>query len=601
MQYQGSISRKLTIIILLVATITSFIGYGSFVYWYMKNQYNQSLELSKTAGDIIGQDVAKLILLNDVSAAADITMNLRSFQNLNKMVLYKKNSDPIFQYSKDNKKFTVAPLPNDKENISLITENKLIIFTKADYQGNHLGYIKLEFHVNSLFDVIKENIAMLLFILFIMFVLSLVLASFFAKQFTEPILKLVSFLEQIIKLDSLDKRVYTNEQNEYGILYNEINTMLKRIQKSQQAINIAAVAFETPSGMAITNKDGTILQINESYTKITGYSVEETLGNTPSMLKSGIHDKEFYQNMHDALHKDRYWSGEIINKHKNGDMFTEYLTIQAVVDKNDEIQYFVSSFTDITLQKKTEKMLQEKEMMLIQQSKMASMGEMLENIAHQWRQPLSIISTVATGQITKKQLEIPLTSEEEIEKYMKINDTVQYLSQTITDFRNFFNPNKTKKEFQIKSSYEKTLNLVNSKFKSIGIEVIENIDDNITINNLENELIQVLMNLFNNAKDILEEQDSQEKLIFVDTQKNNSTITINFSDNGGGVPDDIINKVFEPYFTTKYEKQGTGIGLYMSKEMVEKHMGGKIQVQNVTTIHNDKEYFGARFSVILPI
>jgi PAS domain S-box-containing protein len=601
MQYQGSISRKLTIIILLVATITSFIGYGSFVYWYMKNQYNQSLELSKTAGDIIGQDVAKLILLNDVSAAADITMNLRSFQNLNKMVLYKKNSDPIFQYSKDNKKFTVAPLPNDKENISLITENKLIIFTKADYQGNHLGYIKLEFHVNSLFDVIKENIAMLLFILFIMFVLSLVLASFFAKQFTEPILKLVSFLEQIIKLDSLDKRVYTNEQNEYGILYNEINTMLKRIQKSQQAINIAAVAFETPSGMAITNKDGTILQINESYTKITGYSVEETLGNTPSMLKSGIHDKEFYQNMHDALHKDRYWSGEIINKHKNGDMFTEYLTIQAVVDKNDEIQYFVSSFTDITLQKKTEKMLQEKEMMLIQQSKMASMGEMLENIAHQWRQPLSIISTVATGQITKKQLGIPLTSEEEIEKYMKINDTVQYLSQTITDFRNFFNPNKTKKEFQIKSSYEKTLNLVNSKFKSIGIEVIENIDDNITINNLENELIQVLMNLFNNAKDILEEQDSQEKLIFVDTQKNNSTITINFSDNGGGVPDDIINKVFEPYFTTKYEKQGTGIGLYMSKEMVEKHMGGKIQVQNVTTIHNDKEYFGARFSVILPI
>lgn len=602
MQYQGSIRKKLILIILLVSAVTSFVGYSSFVYWYMKNQDTQSIKLSKTAGDIIAQDIAKLILLNDISAAADISMKLRSFKNLNKMILYKKNSSAIFQYSRDNKKFKVDPLPKNIKEIPIHkTNDSLTLFTKAIYQENHFGYIKLEFSLDSAFKVVKGNLKMLLFTLLFMIIFSLILATFYSKQFTEPILDLVSFLAKIIKFDSLEKRIYTSEKNEFGILYTAINTMLQRIQQSQQTIKIAATTFETLSGMSITNKDGIILQVNQSYTKITGYKSKEILGKKSSILKSGVHDDIFYKNMYKALEENRFWSGEITNKHKNGELFTVFLTIQAVLDKNNVVEYFVASFVDTTLQKKIEKMLMEKEIMLIQQSKMASMGEMLENIAHQWRQPLSVISTIATGQLAKKHINIPISDEEEIEKYMKINATVQHLSQTIDDFRNFFNPYKTKKEFHIRDSYQKTLNLVNSKFSFLGIEVIENIED-IKITNLENELIQVLMNILSNAKDILEEKaNKDEKLIFVEISKSDTNVIINITDNGGGIPKNIQDRVFEPYFSTKHKKQGTGIGLYMCKEMVEKHIGGTISVENTSVVYNDKEYYGAKFTIIIPL
>ena len=237
---------------------------------------------------------------------------------------------------------------------------------------------------------------------------------------------------------------------------------------------------------------------------------------------------------------------------------------------------------------------------IAQQSKMAAMGEMIGNIAHQWRQPLSSISTTATGMKLQKEMNI-LEDNFLIHGLEQINKSVQYLSNTIDDFRNFFKPNKNKIKFKIQETIDKVINLVDSQFKSNGIKIIKSGDD-LTINNFENELIQVIINILNNSRDELIKKDSNyEKLIFINVSKDKKNLLLEINDNAGGIPEDIIGRIFEPYFTTKYQSQGTGIGLYMSSEIIHKSMNGKISVKNITFDYEEKSYEGALFSVLIPV
>ncbi len=227
------------------------------------------------------------------------------------------------------------------------------------------------------------------------------------------------------------------------------------------------------------------------------------------------------------------------------------------------------------------------------------MGEMIENIAHQWKQPLSIISSASTSIMLKKDLGLPFEKDEETKQLTIVNDTVQYLSHTIDDFREFFRPDKAKKVFNLKNCYKKAMNLVESKLKSLSIEVIDNLDD-VNIVSLENELIQVLINLLNNAKDVLEDKKAQRKFIFTDIYIENKNAILTIKDSGGGIPENIIDNIFEPYFTTK-ELNGTGIGLNMSKEIIIGHLNGKISVENSTYIYEDVKYTGAVFKISIPL
>ncbi len=237
---------------------------------------------------------------------------------------------------------------------------------------------------------------------------------------------------------------------------------------------------------------------------------------------------------------------------------------------------------------------------IAQQAKMAAMGEMIGNIAHQWRQPLSSISTSATGMKLQKELNI-LEDKFLIEGLEQINNSVQYLSTTIDDFRNFYKPDKNKKEFRILETINKVINLVDLQFRSNGITIIKNGQD-VKINSFENELIQVLINILNNARDELIKKDKDyEKLIFIDVLKNQKNLLVQIKDNAGGIPTDIITRIFEPYFTTKNQSQGTGIGLYMSREIISKSMNGEINTKNVTFEYEGKSYEGALFEIIIPI
>ena len=601
LQYKGSIKKRLIGIIVSITLLTGLIGYSSFLYWYINNQHDRALNLSKTIALILGQDVAKLILLNNISAAADISDSLKSFSNLNSMVLYKLDGKAILQYSKNNKNFVADKFKNNMPNKELsLNKNIIKINIDANYQDKKLGYIQLNFEVETLIDIIKKDIFVLISILVFTLILSYLMAIVYARKFTNPILDLVNFLEKVELTDSLNKRTKTEEDNEYGKLYDEINTMLERIESSHKILKIAAVTFETQNGITITDKDQKILLVNKAFSKITGYTSDEVVGLTPKILKSGMHDKEFYDEMRESLNNKHIWIGEINNKHKDGSILNEQLTIQTILDDNNDVLYYVASFLDITLQKEMESKLKEKEILLIQKSKMAAMGEMIENIAHQWRQPLSLISVVSSTLLLQKKLDMHIPKDEECEQLTKIGDTVNYLSQTIDDFRSFFKEKKLKENFLLEDSYKKVLNLMSSNFKAMQIDVIENIE-NVEIETFENELIQVIMNILTNAKDVLLSKGNDfRKLIFIEIYKENDKSIFSIKDNAGGIPIENIEKIFEPYFTTKGD-EGTGIGLHMSKEIIQNHMNGELKVENSTFDYQGKEYKGAKFTIILPL
>ena len=251
-------------------------------------------------------------------------------------------------------------------------------------------------------------------------------------------------------------------------------------------------------------------------------------------------------------------------------------------------------------QKELQKQKNEQQKILFQQSKMASMGDMIGNIAHQWRQPISTINMDANNMLLDIALEkFDIT---ESEKYANsIVEQTKHLSRTIDDFRSFFIPDKEASTFILKSTISKTMSLLNESLKIHNIEVIENIED-IEVKALENELTQAILNIIKNAKDVLVTlSEERRRLIFINIYKKDNSVIINIKDSGGGVDKSIINKLFEPYFTTKHKSQGTGIGLYMTESIITKHLGGEMFVLNEEYEYEGENYKGALFSIILPL
>ncbi len=243
----------------------------------------------------------------------------------------------------------------------------------------------------------------------------------------------------------------------------------------------------------------------------------------------------------------------------------------------------------------------EHEQTLSQQSKLASMGEMIGNIAHQWRQPLSVVSTIASGM--KVQDELNILSKDEIARSTdEIVKYTQYMSKTIDDFRDFFKQDKEKTMFSLEDALIKDLKLMKASFTNNYINIIHNIDPTIEVYGYKNELTQAFLNILNNAKDQLSTlDDGIPRQVIINAMQANHFIYITITDNAGGIKEDIINKIFDPYFTTKHKSQGTGIGLYMTTQIINQHYNGSIDVKNVNVSVEDKMYKGAQFIIKLPL
>jgi signal transduction histidine kinase/ABC-type nitrate/sulfonate/bicarbonate transport system substrate-binding protein len=238
-----------------------------------------------------------------------------------------------------------------------------------------------------------------------------------------------------------------------------------------------------------------------------------------------------------------------------------------------------------------------KDRILSQQSKMISMGQMIENIAHQWRQPLSLITTSASGIKIKHELNM-LDDDYLKESLRNIINTSNYLSDTIDDFRYFFEPEKKENEFLINDCILKCIDLVRGSFSSRDIKVKIQTDENIKIKSFERELIQVFINILNNSKDAFT-KDMELKVILIEIYKKDKKAIIEIKDNANGIDEKILEKIYEPYFTTKHKSQGTGIGLYMCQEIITKHLGGSIETTNTEFTYENKICKGALTTITL--
>ena len=368
-------------------------------------------------------------------------------------------------------------------------------------------------------------------------------------------------------------------------------------KKIEEKLSQAMMVFEnTNDGIVITDKDTNILNVNNSFENTTGYTLEEVKNKKISLLKTDLNKDNFYKEMWSKLNTKGVWRGEIINQKKDGNNYYELLTINAIYGVNKEISGYIGIFSDITQQKSDEKML-------MNQSKVAAVGEMLGNISHQWRQPLSVISTYATGLKLKLELGVNLEKEEISESLENINKQVQYLSKTIDDFRNFFKGDTHDiQEVSLIDAFTKLEQLTKDSLNNNYIKYETKIE-NLTLILNENLFVQALINIYNNAKDAMidNREDSEDRFLFVETKVIDKNLEILIKDTGYGVPSNIIEKIFDPYFTTKHSSVGTGIGLYMTNQIITKQFHGQITVNNIELENNGKVLSGAEFKIILPL
>lgn len=378
--------------------------------------------------------------------------------------------------------------------------------------------------------------------------------------------------------------IYDDENAVIGWFYDVTDKIKIQKQIEEQKNEFETIFNYSIDGLAIVDLESNFLEFNDAYIKMTGFSRKELL-KTSCIKLTAPEDLEKAQIALEAIVEKGFVTDfEKTCIVKDNRSITVDMSMVLLPDK----KRILLSIKDITQHKLMES-----------QSKLASMGEMIGNIAHQWRQPLSLISTIASG--IKVQMEFKQFDEKELIPDMdNIIKQTTYLSNTIDDFRNFIKNSNEKGEIQISNIIKKTLSILNPSIVNHNITMILNTNDDIRIDGYENQLIQALINILNNSKDALKEnlQNNEEKLIFIETKNINNSLTLKIKDNAGGIPENIINKIFEPYFTTKHKSIGTGIGLSIAYQIITKHHDAHIFASNDTYEYNHKTYTGACFTII---
>jgi len=349
-------------------------------------------------------------------------------------------------------------------------------------------------------------------------------------------------------------------------------------------------------GVAILDLDTNFLDFNDAYLEMTGFGREELLGKSCIGLSAPWDIAHAREALLMVMEQGYLQNFEKTCITKNGKLIVVNMSISLMPDKK---RILISS-QDVTERKHYEASLEsrvaeeiekrlEKEKLLVYQSKMAMMGEMIGAIAHQWRQPLNALGIAVQDVLSA--YEFDELDESYIRDFEVKNMSIIYkMSQTIDDFRNFFRPDKQKKSFSLEQAVCGALGIMLAQLKSSFIDVEFDDSREHIIYGYQNEFEQAVLIMISNAKDaLLESKTKTPKIKIAVGDMDDGAVFVSIEDNGGGVPKEIMDRVFEPYFTTKEQGKGTGIGLYMAKEIIERQMGGEISVQNSDN--------GAKFTV----
>ncbi|MEA3553303.1 MAG: transporter substrate-binding domain-containing protein [Campylobacterota bacterium] len=346
-------------------------------------------------------------------------------------------------------------------------------------------------------------------------------------------------------------------------------TLVKQQMELEESVKNFKNLFDTTMEMIVMFKpNGEIIEINQPGVILGGFeNKSELIGKNISefILKSEM------PKVKKAMKNDTLEPYELTMVNKYGEKVYTLISGRNIIRDGKPIR--ISSIVNLTEIKQKDKYIQ-------QQSKLALMGEMISMIAHQWRQPLNIIGAINMKIETKLDFDEKLTSENYALISADINKQLSFMSKTIDDFRDFFKPNKEKEETTFTKLVNSSLGMVASSIKSKHIKIIKELDCDDKFVTYSNEVTQVILNIIKNAEDILVDRDIKKPYIKLVSYKKDDKYILEIIDNGGGIPEKIIDKIFDPYFSTKLEKNGTGLGLYMSRTIIEEHCGGELTVKN---------------------
>ncbi|MCK5110945.1 MAG: PAS domain S-box protein [Arcobacteraceae bacterium] len=379
--------------------------------------------------------------------------------------------------------------------------------------------------------------------------------------------------------------LYIYEKNFEGVLKKYSQT----IQNINKDLNISNHLIDDHIVMSTTDLQGIITSASQAFCEISGYTKEELIGQPHNIVRHPDMPKETFTELWKTIQNEEVWKGEVKNLTKDKKIYWVNAIITPAYDANSNHIGYSAIRHDITAKKENEI----QQALIIEQSKAAAMGEMIAMLAHQWRQPLQAIAMLIQQLTLEKMLDGELSDETLNKVVTDTQKQLDYMSKTIDDFRDFFRPDKAKDKIRVNDLIEKARELMAYTLKVDGIDLILDIEDDIEINVHINEIVQVLINIIKNARDALIETDNENRTITIKSYKDGDNLKIKIKDNGGGIPNAAIDKVFDAYFSTKKNKNGTGLGLYMSKNIIENHGQGLLSVKN--------EDDGAVFKITLPI
>ncbi|MGM0519330.1 MAG: PAS domain S-box protein [Campylobacterota bacterium] len=568
---------------------------ANYIEAYAPNEYQKLIKNEVEHNKILA------VIINDYNMAKIVGKDnyiTGKIKLSEKIIIDYDNTNKVHKKLIDNSFFSYKKDIKSEDNNTI---GEIVIYTSGETMNKQLKEIINFYLVNT-------------FIISIVLILTLYLSI--KAIILKPLSKITEAINQTDKYGIPTKTMPINSYKEINHLSKTMNAMIASIVTSKRnleykqeelnkALDLQTAIFDNIGYLLIrTDENGIIKQINKEVETVLGYSSEELVDNhTPEIIhldtevdkRKEQFSKNFKQEIQNSFELFVLKTNMGINNEhewtyvtKDGNHIEVLLSVTALRDENNNTYGYLGIARDITQDK------------LIQsQSRLASMGEMIGNIAHQWRQPLSVISTISSGVKLKNDLNM-LDIKELSNDMNNILGQTNYLSDTIDDFKNFIKNSNEKEEVEVSTLIDKTLSITASSIKNNSIEIVKDLYYDMKILAYRNELIQALMNIINNSKDALKENtyNIYRRLILIETNKINEGLVLTIKDNGGGIKEEIMDKIFEPYFTTKHQSVGTGIGLSMVYKILLEHHNAKVSAYNEKFTYEGSTYTGACFKII---
>ena len=519
----------------------------------------------------------------------DNTYMIKVFDNGGTVILNPNNPDLVLQRFNEKSQKVFSEL------IDVLKPYQFTIFYSKIFEQEQYGtYTSIEktgwkIVVRESYELILKSLNNIIFGMIFSMVTFIIVATFLSLKISKRIFRSFDDLQQTtasIANGNYNIDIRKSYYSEFNILLNSFNKMKIEIDKREDSLEASLSSFKS-----LFNSTMEVIVIHDKGICIDANNVAIKFLKLNN--KSELIGKDLLEFIDDN-YKDL-----LVKNYKQNTLPYEFDIIvkgikhtclgQGKFIKLNGKKVKLSTIIDITE-------LKAKDKLLFQQSKMASMGEMIGNIAHQWRQPLSVISTCASGIKFEKEFN-QISDERLYESLDLIVENTQYLSKTIDDFRNFFKADKIIEDFCVNDSILRVLKLLKSSIQNHNIQVETHLNGDLIIHGYPNEFLQVLVNVINNAKDALMTQLVNTRFMNIKTFIKNKRCVIEVNDNGGGVDESIVSKIFDPYFTTKHKFQGTGLGLFVCSQIVIEHFHGNITCENI--LKEDEK--GCRFLITFPI